>query len=51
MKKAPKPHKIETNENGNWLLDPTNPHHVEWIENDAAYEEKEEDSKSANKRL
>lgn len=30
--------KLENDENGNLLLDPQNPHHREWYENDEDYE-------------
>lgn len=30
--------KLESDEQGRFLLDPANPHHVEWFENDKAYE-------------
>ena len=30
--------KLETDEQGNLLLDPSNPEDVEWFENDAAYD-------------
>lgn len=30
--------KLETDEQGNMLLNPNNPEDVEWFENDAAYE-------------
>lgn len=32
------PQKLETDEHGRLLLDPTNPHHVEWMEDDEAAE-------------
>lgn len=31
-------YKLESDENGNYLLDPSNPHHREWLENDEDYE-------------
>lgn len=31
-------YKLEADENGNYLLDPQNPHHREWYENDEEYE-------------
>lgn len=31
-------YKLESDENGNYLLDPSNPHHVAWLENDDEYE-------------
>lgn len=30
--------KLESDENENYLLDPQNPHHVAWMENDDEYE-------------
>lgn len=31
-------YKLENDENGNYLLDPSNAHHREWLENDEDYE-------------
>lgn len=31
-------YKLEPDENGNYLLDPNNPHHRAWYENDDEYE-------------
>lgn len=31
-------YKLEIDEHGNYLLDPTNPHHRAWYENDDEYE-------------
>lgn len=31
-------YKLESDENGNYLLDPSNPRHREWMENDDEYE-------------
>lgn len=31
-------YKLEADEHGNYLLDPTNPHHQAWYKNDDEYE-------------
>lgn len=38
-------YKLESDENGNYLLDPSNPHHREWMENDDEYEVISEEKK------